>query len=485
MKNYFLISILLFTIAAKAQKVTINEINLKSLKLEGDFKLLGKSKEDYLFGTSTGTGAIFFGPPKQSPLKLLLLNKNFQTIQSTNLTTQLEDAPIENLAYEDVVFFNDQIYVILEQELKKEKTKKFYLYTLDNKTLKINFGSGILLGDVKTLFYMKRNVVDSRVLHSVSEDGSKLGITLLSKGSFYAFEESNTMRASNMVFDKNLKTVCVSSFMDDEFKDDSKASNSTSIESQQVMNDGNLYLLANYHKDRIKNYYGNFELYNYRLYFVGKDCKSKIIDIKLPEEANVSSALLNANNNNAIVTGFPSIFKKQNNEIFGYLKQTMHNQGNVLSLNVMPFDKFFIDNVKDGNGIFKNNDIIQYDNTVLTDDGSFFMISQISRKDIIVSYMNKNGKVIWVKNIDRRFVSSAKVEAMFNETSKELFLVYEDNIDGTGMYATKINIDGTMSESTEIIPDIRLFPSNKCKLKNEIVMTDLAKNKLIIAVIKF
>ncbi len=486
MKNTVLIILILISITANAQKGQIGEIDLKSNNISGYLNLLGKLKEDYLFGNSSGTSVMFGFQFGSSAPNLLLISKNLKVIKSSDLQEQIEDAPIDDIAFKDLIFFNDQLYVVISQVIKKQNIIKYFLYTIDNKTLKINFGKSVVLGDVKTLYYMKRNVVNAKVLHSVSDDGSKLAITLVSEGSFYAFEESNTMRASNMILDKNLNVVCVSSFMDDEYKDDRQAQNCPSIYEQQVTNEGSTYLLC-YHfvkrqKFNIGTSFYNEEVKTTKIFFIDNKCTNKIIEIKVPENIYVTSETkLNNNKNVTVISGFPSVFDK-GYKIFGYMNQTMDNLGNVLGLNIMPFEKFFIDNVKKGNINMKNAQI-QYDATVVADDGSFFMISQISRKDIIVSYMDKNGKAIWVKNIDRKFVSSAKVAAAFKEETKELFLVYEDNIDGTGMYYTKINTDGTMSESTELIPDIRLFPSNKCLLKNEIVLSDVSKGKLKIALI--
>lgn len=483
MKYIVLLAAILFSFASNAQKVTINEIDLKGTKIGSNAGFLGKSGENYVFSSSNPVSAFGNNFFKTDPPKLFLIDKQLKLKQTSDLKEQLKDAGLKDVVYEDLVFFNDKMYVVASEYFKKEKIQKYYLYTLDNKTLKINFAKNLPLGETKKWTVVGGNVIiGSSILYSVSEDKTKLAFTLVSDASWYALDESNVMRVTNLVLDKDLKTLCTNNFIDDEFKDNKKTMNSSFVYNQQVTNDGSIYLLI---KAFVKKVSSN-ETHSTKLYFVDNKCGGKKIDMKLPSEVYVpSGAKINANNYGSIVTGFPSIYEKSQYKIFGYINQTMDNQGNVLGLNVMPFEKFFMDNVKEGNGLLKNSDIIQYDATVLVDDGSFYMVSQISRKDIIVSYMNKSGKAIWVKSINRKNVSSAKVEAVYKKETKELFLVYEDNIDGTGMYFTKIDIDGKMTASTELISDTRLFANYKTPLENELVLSELSKNKITFAVIQF
>jgi acyl CoA:acetate/3-ketoacid CoA transferase alpha subunit len=113
------------------------------------------------------------------------------------------------------------------------------------------------------------------------------------------------------------------------------------------------------------------------------------------------------------------------------------------------------------------------------------MISQLSGKDIIISYMSKSGKTIWLKSIERAHAGPERIRYIYKKETKDLCLVYEDNIEGTGMYYSKVNIDSTISASIPIIPKLRLFGNNRFAAENEIIVSDVSKGKITFAVITF
>ncbi len=493
MKKIIVILSLLYTSCLIAQSVKLGVVEIDKF-VGRDAGFVGKINGNYLFTTANPVNhSEYFYFNKNAP-EFYLLNNELKEIGYTNIENQFKELELYNSKYQDIVIFSNNIFIVVLEKTRGENVSKYYLYKLDSKTLQINLKEKIHLFDIELWTEKATQVVGSSFQYSISEDRSKLSFTV-SRYMTPGFKAKGLkgLIAKTIVFDTALNKMYNNTLQIDPINDTEEISGYNPY----VLNDGCFYLLLKYVVKKIdKNFMlqtiRDYPVYNIRTYFIDKNGNGKQIEIGLPNDVYVTPGVqISANNNSIIIAGFPSLneFDKYYSsfglKVFGYFNKVIDKEEKTLGLNVFPFDKYFVDDLKRGNGLLKNHPEIQYDGTFLLEDGTFFMISQLSGKDIIISYMSKSGKTIWLKSIERAHAGPERIRYIYKKETKDLCLVYEDNIEGTGMYYSKVNIDSTISASIPIIPKLRLFGNNRFAAENEIIVSDVSKGKITFAVITF
>lgn len=485
MKNLFFV-IMLACLTAKAQTITEGSIDIKG-KAGNEAGFIGKIDDDYLFFSAVpinpfGNNFYTYDPPT-----LYLLDKNLKQKLSIDLKKELKNLNLKDAIYENVSIFNNKIYLII----RSDKKSNHIIYELNKNSLNVNLSKKIPIPFV----YKDENSV---VFTSISADKSKFAITITNKDP-ESLEDpvkySNASFGYTIVYTTDMKV-----FVENSFKISSTVSlNEILVYNQQVANNGTVCLLYRYLSGYQKDYAGKHPVYNTNAYLIDSQSAGKKINMKLPSDVYIpSSAKINVNDNNAVISGMPSIYDKQVYKVFGYFNQTMDNKGNVLGLNILPFQKFLGDNLQ-----LKNKDGIEYEDTYLLEDGSFYMISHIFEGDrysnmiqsndkhkgkyIIISYFDKDGKTIWTKSINRVEIGYfTRINCLYRKSNKTLYIFYDSrDYKSKGIYYSTIDQKGNITESKKVTDNNQYILSNLIPMENEIMLFDKEKNYIDCASIKF
>ncbi|MEO6228619.1 MAG: hypothetical protein ABJB11_09930 [Ferruginibacter sp.] len=293
-----------------------------------------------------------------------------------------------SMSYSDFVKIDNKYFIVLEDYVKKEKTKVIYFQELDVKTL-------ALTGDAKKVAtFDVTEDADAPIRFDYSIDTTKLLV----------YYEPELNRKANkfmqlVTLNMNLEKIVESGY------DFGKPFKQVLVSNISIDDDGSIYITTNtYEKDFDKNFIktDGDKIPSYVTELVIVDNKNKTT-YKINNQGKFIHQLTLANNFNEAPV-FTGLYKETHNgRITGAFKATLDKSKKEVAVNFSPFDESLLSLVEqDGWGKAKgsksgidNEFFVRH--VVSVSNGYIYMISEyhdyIFWGDLIVSTFSPNGKV--------------------------------------------------------------------------------------------
>lgn len=459
-----MITIILFLvviISAKAQdlKISKGEINVKNTKAGNDANFVGKIGNNYLFSSANPVGIGGGRYYENNPPKLYLIDKSGKVIASTDTKEQFSNAKITDVYLYDIITFGDKIICLYSSYQKSEKSKIFYLSEINSNTLSINFNNKILISKELSVAMYGIPVTAPIVLWDISDDKSKLAVSFSRYYHPQALPKDRPKTQytllKSFVFDGNLKVIKSNFFDVEPEKYYSKYYESYDM---KVNNNGDVVTLLKYN---IKQAKGPVAINSSIHITSGDDKVGKILDIKLPNNLLIrDNSVLEINDNYIIFTGMPSILEKNTysltvHSIIGYMNCILNFNGDILNSSINSFDNFEVDFPEIKGRDYKKQ--IDYKNTILFEDGSFMMISQLFKADIILAFYNKDGKRMWSRLINRKMDWDSFVATFYKKDSNDAYIIFNDKESGLATYLVRVDKQGNLSDKKVVASENMFF----------------------------
>ncbi len=436
---------LAFSIQAEVPAKFESKISVKGKKHGSASQFLGKLNDSYLFSYAPPSG---IGGNKfyiSAPPKLFLAKKNGNLVATNDLEDQFKKAKVKYAYFFGIVLFNDKLFCIYSMLDKAQKTESIYMAEINSKTLAINFRNK---KNISEGLYEKRMTLQlsSTLVHwNVSEDKSKLAITVSQWFGEYAKQPEESYRLLHtQVFDKDLKLLTENSF-DTDSKDifDKRYV----VYDVNVNNKGETTALLSYNIEQPKGPHTNSSALH--ICKLG-DSKGTLFDIQLPKDVLLrSNSILSVDDNRIIVTGMPSVLVTNTystvvHSIIGFFNMSYDYDGNPVGGGITSFDDF-----ETTFPTIKGRDSkrqISYKNTILLNDGSYIMVSQLYTADVILAKYDKNSRLLWTQSIPRKMKWNSFLGTHYNKLTGEVIILFNDDASKFGTFYSKVGEAGYVTE---------------------------------------
>lgn len=478
MKRFIAILILntlLLSLSAQDFKAFNGKIKLKNTSYGTTTSFLGKYGDQFLIASTNPSGITSKKYAIHQPAKLFLINKDGTVALSNDLKEQLESQKIKFNYNFGTFLFKDKI-IWLYSTVSKEKNDipTIYLSEIDPKTLKINLQKTIKISDEMSSSYFNYANTDVILRVAISDDTSKLAISLSRYWNSSLHEnfhpKENYDLLKSYVFDNNLQLL-QTNVLNVEPKQYFEKEYTSNV--LKVNNRGDVVTLMTYEIKKVKA--PNAVSSALHIHQLGQD-KGILTDISLPKDVLLGDETkININNDKILITGMPTVLATNTyssviHHVIGYINLSFDYNGQVSSGQITPFNDFEA-SLPVLKGKDKNKQI-SFKSTILMNDGTYMMISQFHKSDIVVALYNQKDKLQWTQVIPRNFSGDSHLGTLHDKTTDEVYVFFNDSEVKFGNFFAKIDKYGTVSDKKLAYKDPFNYIGTEASSKEYLLYTD-------------